>query len=86
LIWDEEMFEMKRKLLDFIENNYIMYDRNVCDYVYFPKSEGKPEGYDAWRERHFTEHKRNEHFKEKQKRAERARIRKAKKLKQQENK
>tara|TARA_R110002012_G_scaffold262806_1_gene445160 strand:+ start:580 stop:936 length:357 start_codon:yes stop_codon:yes gene_type:complete len=51
LEWDDEMFEMQQKLFDFIENNYIMYDYKLCDYVAYPKSDGIPEGYEKWKER-----------------------------------
>lgn len=66
LEWDDEMYEMQQKLYDFIENNYIMYDYKLCDYVAYPKSDGIPEGYEQWHKKHTTDARNNQALKNRQ--------------------
>lgn len=64
--WDKEMFEMKKKLLSFVNDNYVWYDVKVRDYVSSPKSEGVPENYLRWKERHKQQENQNHYFKQRQ--------------------
>ena len=63
--WDDEMFEMHQRLLQFLDDHYIMYSYKQCDYVAYPKSEGKPEGYDKWKQGFLQDQKNNQAFKNK---------------------
>lgn len=61
--WDAEMMEMKAKLDSLLEDNYVMYDLKTNDYKFFPKSEGKPIGYDKWHSEYLSRQKSNELWK-----------------------
>jgi rubrerythrin len=73
--WDLEMIEMKVKLDKFLNENYIMYSRTTCDYIAYPKSEGKPEGYDKWKEDHLSSQRINSDFRRQQENREKRRKR-----------
>jgi AraC-like DNA-binding protein len=61
--WDQEMIKMKEKLDYLINENYIMFDLETRDYKFYPKSEGKPEGYDKWYNEYLTKQRSNEAYK-----------------------
>ena len=74
--WDLEMLEMRQKLIDFLDNNWIWYDNKTRDYVSSPNNQEPPAAYLKWRASYEESINNNAYFKHYQKQSEKSKTEK----------